>query len=360
LNWFTRIGLGIIFLIPWITFSQDHMSVRILPWRYGKAGAVSVSFDDGDLLQYEVAAPILESLHMRGSFGVVGEWTAETPRYTAEEGMFEIMRMGWREIRDLAARGHEIAAHGYRHRPYGRHLPAIRTAKDMRQIRRLIERQTGRPVYTLHYPYSRASDSIRRAAALAGYRFARASHHMKYNTYEDFRPYHLASIPILNDTTPSLDSLQKLTEGARGRWLILMYHHLFPRGSKEMRIMQYHRVRHTYSVFPATFRRHMEILSRSGLWVAPEYEVGSYMTERLHTHPQIRISRCRLIIDLKTELDTTAYRIPLTLEVRLPWKKFRIMGAKAYKTGPRKGHIQLEAVPGSRIIIRKKGFLCWF
>ena len=349
-----------VFFAVWSVFSQPVDSVRISPWRYGKPGAVSVSFDDGDELQYSLAAPLMEKYGIRGTFGIVGEWTFDRPEYTAEEGMFAIRRMSREQIKNLSARNHEIAAHGYRHRPYPRHAPSEKIAGEMHRIKNFLKQITGKPVFTLHYPYSLATDSIRKAASLAGFLFARTANSEKnFNTYENFDPYRLASIPILNDTVPSLREFESTLRSARGKWLIWMYHHIFPPGSKEMKIMQYHRVRHTYSLFPQTFERHMQRIARSGYWTAPEAEVGKYMTERMNTRIEISKGFCRQKIKLLTGLDPRTYDMPLTLEIFSKRKKLKIkQNGKTKIISNPEGKIMLEMMPGEEIIIKKRRFPC--
>ena len=332
--------------------AQDF-SVEIAAWRGGKSGAVSVSFDDASYTQYEYAFPVLEKYGLTASFSLVGEWTRDTASYSAEPGMFQIKKMGWREIRELSARGYEIAAHGYHHVRYGKHLPADTLAKSMKQIKSLIEKHIAKPVYTMHYPYSFTSDNIVEGAKRAGYILGRAGG-QDYNTYENFNPYLLKSQAVLNDTIPNTTDFQNIIKQAEGKWLILMYHHLFPADSKEMQILKHHKVLHTYSVFPATFDRQMKMVAASGYWVDTEANTGRYMIERQHTKIRFKKFCNTLRIKTKTDLDTKIFNVPLTLSVKVPWQKVKVKGG--IKPGiyeVKNGQLFIDILPGKTLIIKK-------
>ncbi len=369
MKWFWNLNnkllsVWFIFHPVWISafWSQPADTVLITPWRYDKPGAVSVSFDDGDELQYSIAAPIMEQYGIRGTFSIVGEWTAEKPAYTAEEGMFKIRRMSWEQLKRLTDKRHEIAAHGYRHVPYPKFAPSDSIAVQMKKIKNLIEQKLQRPVYTLHYPYSIDTDSIRKAARKAGFLLARTAEAGKrFNTYDNFDPYYLASIPIYNDTIPSLEKFQQILDGARGKWLIWMYHHIFPPQAKENRIMKYHNVLHTYSVVPEIFARQMKSIARSGYWIAPEYEVGAYIITRKHAEIQVTGSKCKRIVKLIAHPPSNTPPVPLTLAFYTNWKKVKILqnNKKEIKRNE-KGKILLEAYPGEEIIIKNISATCPF
>ncbi|NPA42770.1 MAG: polysaccharide deacetylase family protein [Chlorobi bacterium] len=344
-----------LWLIPWWIFSQGKFDARITPFKDGKPGAVSISFDDGTWTQFAYAFPLLEKYGMKATFSVVGEWVKEEPSYSAEPGMFQIKKMGWAQVRVLARHGHEIAAHGYRHRKYPPRARTDSLAARMRKIKKLIENRIGKPVITLHYPYSFTSDSIRKAARKAGFLLARTGTYkgLWFNDYQNFDPWHLKSVAFLNDTLPSPDSLKSLLKSARGKWIILMYHHFFPPGSKEEGILTYHGVTHTYSVHPSTFARHLELLTASPYWIAPEAETGKYMYERLHTRIRTRRFFGRYMIRLRTDLDLSRYDYPLTLEIRVPWKYVRIKGSLKDGTYSVEGPLLISVRPGGKVIVRR-------
>ena len=343
-----------LFLISSFTASTQDFSVEITPWQGGKSGAVSVSFDDASYTQYKYAFPVLEKYGLKASFGLVGEWTKEEPAYSAEPGMFRVKKMGWEQIRELSGNGYEIAAHGYRHIRYGKYLPVDTLVQQMKRVKLLIESHIDKTVYTMHYPYSFTSDSIVKATQKAGFVLGRTEGQEDYNTYENFNPYLLVSKAILNDTIPNVQEFQKILQQAKGKWLILMYHHLFPEDSKEIRILKHHKVLHTYSVAPPAFDKQMKLVNNSSYWVDTEANIGRYILERKHTKLRYRKFCKTLKIKTKIDLDAEVYNMPLTLSMKIPWQKVSVKGSLhdgVYKLI--NGRLLIDVLPGNTVKIKK-------
>ena len=166
-------SLVLILFLSNLTIAQTRFSADITNWYNDRQGAVSLSFDDACYTQYEYAIPVIEKYKIKATFSIVGEWVHEYPEYSAEPGYFEIKKMGWNEIEELLNNGHEIAAHGYKHERYDKHLPEKELVKQMQSILDLIEERTNVQVYTMHYPYSFTSNKIIEASKKAGFLFCR-------------------------------------------------------------------------------------------------------------------------------------------------------------------------------------------
>ncbi len=350
-NYFFLIFLFFSVLV--VAQSKSKFKAVITTWKDDKPAAVSITFDDASYTQYEYAYPVLSKYHFNATFSLVGEWTKEQASYSAEAGMFEIKKMGWQQIRQLQKAGNEIASHGYRHQRYNRRLPLDTLAAQMKRNKTLIEQHTGATCYTIHYPYSFANEKTARAARIAGFRFGRTGG-SSYNKAVPDNILLLKSKAVLSDSVPNLAEFEKWLENAHGKWLILMYHHLFPKGSKEMRILEYHKVRNTYSLYPATFDKQMQMLAQKNYWVAPVMQIGKYIVEREAV--KLKTHRCfgRYVIKLQSKLDKI-YDEPLTIRVKLPWKKVKVKIGETEKIySNTNGEILLNALPGSKIIIKKK------
>lgn len=300
--------------------------VRIAQWQGNKSGAVSVTFDDAGYSQYLYAYPVLKASNLKATFSIVGQWVEDEPSWSAEPGSFEIRKMGWKQLLELASDGNELAAHGFYHEKYVKTLAVSDLVVDMNQIKDLIATKSNLPVYTMHYPYSYASGNIPAAVAKAGYLFGRTG----LDTINPPSPpdmYLLATQVILNNNTPDSMQFRRWIESANGNWLILMYHHVFPEDSKEMSLIREHNVTNSYSLTPESFEKQINALVESGLWIAPTGDVGRYILERDSTAVRMVKAGRKLHVYTLTNLDTDVFNVPLTLVVKVPWKKVKVSGS---------------------------------
>jgi len=300
--------------------------VKFCTWFQDKEGAISISFDDACYTQYEYAFPILEKYNLKATFSLVGEWTHNTPTYSSEPNNFEVKKMGWNEIMELHQKGHEIAAHGFIHQKYDNLLPKEQIVRQMKDVKELIESKILSQTYTLHYPYSFTSEKIITAAKEAGFLFCRTGMDSINNANPKNMNY-LDSKAILNNNTPDSTQLCKWISDAKGKWLILMYHHLFPENSKEMNILNAHQVKNTYSLYPKTFESQINLLVRSNYWIAPIVNIGKYVMERNNTKIQILKHRRKIVVTTNTEMDTSIYNQPLSIKIKTSWEKVVIKGS---------------------------------
>jgi peptidoglycan/xylan/chitin deacetylase (PgdA/CDA1 family) len=116
--------------------------------RHGKR--LSVTFDDGPADLTEAYVALLESFGVRATFFVVGE----------------NCRARAHELEELAVRGHEIAVHGYSHRPF----PALATDELTRELNatcELLPATSGRTL--VRPPRGELSPGALMTCARAGY-----------------------------------------------------------------------------------------------------------------------------------------------------------------------------------------------
>jgi peptidoglycan/xylan/chitin deacetylase (PgdA/CDA1 family) len=122
---------------------------------------VLLTFDDGLVTNYEVAAPLLEEIGTRGVFFIVprfSECGGEEARRFYLDQMHGATDEPWQpmtptQLRDLADRGHTIGAHTWSHQ----RLSAIPKAEYVREIlgcADLIESWIGRPVEAFAWTFS--------------------------------------------------------------------------------------------------------------------------------------------------------------------------------------------------------------
>ena len=347
------IYLIIPFVLLLTELKAQTFNTEVCTWKDDKPGAISISFDDASFTQYEFASPILRKYNFKATYGLVVEWTKENPSYSSEPGMFLIKKMGWKQIRELYEAGNEIASHGYRHQRYDNHLPLTILVSQIKKSKNAIEKKLKGKCYTIHYPYSCADEKIAEAAGKAGFLFGRTGE-QKFNSATPSNMRLLNSYAILNDTIPSLNEFENLLCSAENKWLILMYHHLFPKGSKEMHILNFHHVTNTYSLYPETFEKQMKILKRKDYWVAPIEKVGKYIIERENSKITTVRKDSSFRLMLNSNVDTCFYNEPLTIKIKLPWKNVKVHKSKTIeKYKVLDGILLLNIMPLESINIEK-------
>jgi hypothetical protein len=119
--------------------------------------------------------------------------------------------------------------------------------------------------------------------------------------------------------------------------------------------MNNHNVSYTYSVTTELFRKQAEMLAASGYWVGTISEVGKYITQRENSNINLTTGKNKIYIEVGSTLEKTVYNQPMTIEVSLPWKKYRVEGSLSdgiYAEG--KKLIYVNVLPGQKIILTKE------
>lgn len=132
--------------------------------------AVCVTFDDAFVNAME---PIrwLVGLGGKVTLYVVAAEPGHNHWDEHDRAIPRLPRMGWDQLRALAAGGVEIGSHTVSHP----HLPRLDDGalrEELRGSRAILQRQLDAPVESLAYPYGEYDGRVVRAAADAGYRLA--------------------------------------------------------------------------------------------------------------------------------------------------------------------------------------------
>ncbi len=123
--------------------------------------SIVLTFDDGWKSQYELAVPILEKYKFTATFFIITNSTG-TKSYMSVD-----------ELKDLHAKGFEIASHTKSHPK----LPTLDDAKLLEELqgsKKALEDKLGITVTTLAYPYYAHDARVMKAVQDAGYLGARA------------------------------------------------------------------------------------------------------------------------------------------------------------------------------------------
>jgi peptidoglycan/xylan/chitin deacetylase (PgdA/CDA1 family) len=133
--------------------------------------AVYLTFDDGYRSFSTAVMPALARYGMTGTVFVPTAHVGGPAEWLSDLGEERRTLMTWDEIKDVAAAGAEVGAHGHRHLPFdlvSRH----ELDSELRDGRSMLEDRLGAPVRSLAYPFGFHDRSVRRSTRAGGYRVA--------------------------------------------------------------------------------------------------------------------------------------------------------------------------------------------
>lgn len=142
----------------------------------GPTGAIAVTFDDAFTSVYEHAIPVLERLGIPATIFLIAktldpdadgfevDWVDRPPAHP-------LRVLDATQVKELQAAGVRFGSHSYAHRD----LTALgyeACLEDLRRSRAVLEDLLDEPVTTLAYPRGRHDETVRRAAADAGFEWS--------------------------------------------------------------------------------------------------------------------------------------------------------------------------------------------
>jgi len=137
---------------------EKHIDLFV---RLRKTGSLNlwpeVTFDDGHISNFEIAAPILQSRDLTAQFFITVGWTGKRPSY-----------MGWPELRSLHKAGHSIGAHGWTHTLLT-HCDEKNLTTELDSARLTLEDKLGTSITTMSLPGGRFNRRVLAACTEAGY-----------------------------------------------------------------------------------------------------------------------------------------------------------------------------------------------
>lgn len=137
------------------------------------AGALAITFDDGYLDNFTVAAPILKQLNLPATFYITTGFIGSTivPWWDAAISPRQPW-MDWDHVRQLAAEGFEIGAHTRSHADLGK-VEGDEAKKEIAGSREELREAIGRVPEHFAYPYGQKTNLLEGNRALvkcAGFR----------------------------------------------------------------------------------------------------------------------------------------------------------------------------------------------
>jgi len=172
-------------------------------------GAVSFTFDDGRMSQYDYAVPALNANGIKGTFFIIGDALTWGATY-----------MNATQLRTVANGGHDIANHSQNH-PYLGSMTSAQIRTEFSQAQTAITSAVGRAPTACAYPYGDYNGTVQ-AVAAEFFRGCRTTDGGS-NAASQNR-FALRTLYVHSDTTAAEIRAAADEARATNSWLILTYH----------------------------------------------------------------------------------------------------------------------------------------
>ncbi len=303
--------------------SSAEIEWRICTWPQGKQAALTLTFDDGTLDQYEVALPLLEEYGLEATYFLI---TGSRDSGVWEDGKYSRRLFDWDAAVEIASKGHEIGSHGVSHRDMRRLLwldELNEIERELQWSRMEIQRCIPEEylpagnLLSFSWPYWRSTSELEHMAER--YYIAARSGGGRLPLRIPPNSHAIKSVRVMSDDSPN--KWRQNIERARNTqgWLLFSLHG----------IDNGHMAPHEIGWQPisaAKFTKLLRMAQAPDLWTAPMGDVFRYSTERMAARLEIEaLQPGRIMLRLEDGLDDEVFDRPLTIELTLPeeyWNGF--------------------------------------
>ena len=186
----------------WSTLTTDEVADLLAAHQCPPAKKFVISIDDGNVDGYENAAPIMESLGMRGTFFAIAQRKDGT----------RLGMISFDQLRDLVARGHAVGNHSLTHLSLNRQTTAV-LYDQIEGAQQVFDQELGFRPRTFAYPYGRYNDDVIAQVAASGFELAFTVHAGAREASD--QPY-VAKRILVPNTASGADVLARLAPYADG------------------------------------------------------------------------------------------------------------------------------------------------
>lgn len=138
-----------LFLLSLPVLSQ---TVSVAKFWGDRRAAVSLTFDDGIQEHFTLVAPHLDAYALKGTFGINGLYVGDLDDHFAP-------RLTWEKCRQMAANGHEICNHSWSH-PNLMSVDSCTLVSEVSKNDSIIEAEIGVRPTSFLYPFNAVTSSI--------------------------------------------------------------------------------------------------------------------------------------------------------------------------------------------------------
>ena len=181
------------------------------------ARTVAITFDDGYLDNFSVAAPILKQRKVPATFFVSSGYVGTTRRFPWDvSDSASHPMMTWEHVRQLAAEGFEVGSHSVNHFNLGTCMPDV-ARKEITESKRHIEDQLGAAISGFAYPFGwkkSMSEVTSRMVREAGFAYSCSNYGGKVTTRSDiFNIQRTGAYPTTTEMLMEVDSFMTHYDG---------------------------------------------------------------------------------------------------------------------------------------------------
>ena len=194
-----------------------HLCEMVLRSEPIPARTVAITFDDGYLDNFSVAAPILKHKKVPATFFVSSGYVGTTRRFPWDvSDSASHPMMTWEHVRQLAAEGFEVGAHSVNHINLGTCMPDM-AGKEILESKRHIEDQLGTAILGFAYPFgwkSSMSEVTSRMVREAGFAYCCSNYGGKVTARSDiFNIQRTGVYPTTTEMLMEVDSFMTHYDG---------------------------------------------------------------------------------------------------------------------------------------------------
>ncbi|MBF0618965.1 MAG: polysaccharide deacetylase family protein [Candidatus Omnitrophica bacterium] len=272
---------------------EDAQNVYIARFKDNRKMAISFMFDDGEESVYRGILPIFEKYGFRATIPVIG---AEV---TASPG--DPYRGSWSEWKDAANRGFEIASHSMHHRD-AKTLTNADFKVEIDDVKAMIEKNVGKPVYTYVFPLDSYTDTIVNYA-LGAYEAIRVPFYLR-------KLYPQTTSLVYGGLSFSLETANRIADiGIQRRWWVIAECH----GLQQENEKSYKPVTQDFLEGHLTYLKQRP----ADVWVDTFHNIFQYVSARKTTTVERRdVAPGRADIVLHADVPNKALPVGLTVVLK--------------------------------------------
>ena len=306
--------LLLIIATMWVSAAVGQPDIHVARFLGDRQAAISYTFDDGLLEHYTMVRPKLNELGLKGTFCIIGSKVGRDQKGTP--------CMTWEQLKEMAADGHEITSHGFRHQSMEK-LSGEALRYEVQHNDTLIYNKVGVFPRTYFYPGNRKTEE--------GLAFCS------------------------KDRVGTRTSQVSLGSRRDSLWLDKWVNGLLKKG--EWGVTMTHGITVGYDAFPdrpQMLWQHLEQVAQmqDRIWVATFHDVAAYVAERDTISFDIKEVKGGYAVTPQLQLNKDIFCHPLTLVVSgevteaTQGKKKLLLTKKEGKTlfdfDPHAGKIQIK------------------